>query len=493
MNDPSGSTRHILIILGTALVLLFGASLVSWSDLTGDRIKDFNLLADLLPQTERQRTTTGDGALSGADPHLAELEAELNAEQAESGSQDASQSEDSDAGTPAVREEEYIPSHSEAPKIDGHVVIENYTGGPTLEKFSDALARAAERPVRVAIFGDSFIEGDIFSQDVRRLLQEQYGGKGAGYLCVHSEMPGFRNSVRQSSSGWDLRSILNMHRNDSIHTVTGEYAISRSGATATFRGNSDISTLASWNRSRAVFLAPDTAHVTMETDGDSRTFTLHPSSVPQTIEIDGTTSMLKIKDVTPGITCLGVYLDGEHGVSVDCISNRGSSGLNLRQARRSNSHVVDYDLIILEFGINAMSEQQTNYNSYGIGMKRVIEHIKELFPDADILMFGIADRGSKVNGVVRSLPVCAAMTKAQRDAARDTRIHFYDLRAAQGGENAIVSWRERGLVNADYIHLNHKGGKVMAQEFVTGLLLSIDNGNEPGADSGSTSAITIEQ
>jgi hypothetical protein len=33
-----------------------------------------------------------------------------------------------------------------------------------------------------------------------------------------------------------------------------------------------------------------------------------------------------------------------------------------------------------------------------------------------------------------------------------------------GGQDASVRWHERGLVNADYIHLNHQGGKALADE-----------------------------
>ena len=47
---------------------------------------------------------------------------------------------------------------------------------------------------------------------------------------------------------------------------------------------------------------------------------------------------------------------------------------------------------------------------------------------------------------------------------------FWDTREAMGGEDAIVEWRERGLVNADYIHLNNKGGEEMSAIFVESLM-----------------------
>lgn len=48
-----------------------------------------------------------------------------------------------------------------------------------LRAFYDTLL-CARRPVRIAVLGDSFIEGDILTADLRERLQQAYGGGGAG-------------------------------------------------------------------------------------------------------------------------------------------------------------------------------------------------------------------------------------------------------------------------------------------------------------------------
>ena len=58
------------------------------------------------------------------------------------------------------------------------------------------------RPVRIAYFGDSFIEGDILTADLRNMLQDKFGGRGVGYVPVTSKFPGFRPTVRHSFAGW---------------------------------------------------------------------------------------------------------------------------------------------------------------------------------------------------------------------------------------------------------------------------------------------------
>ena len=45
-----------------------------------------------------------------------------------------------------------------------------------------------KRPVRIAYFGDSFIEADIFTADLRERFQSEFGGCGVGYVPITSSI-----------------------------------------------------------------------------------------------------------------------------------------------------------------------------------------------------------------------------------------------------------------------------------------------------------------
>src|SRR5579859_5260160 len=62
----------------------------------------------------------------------------------------------------------------------GPASVEEY-GKKNLSLFFDALRHSKTNPVRVAFFGDSFIEGDIFCGPFRDTLQRLFGGSGVGY------------------------------------------------------------------------------------------------------------------------------------------------------------------------------------------------------------------------------------------------------------------------------------------------------------------------
>lgn len=469
------SSRYTFRLLFTAFVVLLVASALPWSDLTGNKLKDFNLFEDLFPSENEVASTL----IPIVDPELEELMATASG---------AGTADDGAAGAPVAAADSadsdtvaWVPPAETAPVVDGHVVIECYAGGQPLERFRQALAQSSSRTVRIGVLGDSFIEGDIFTQDLRDILQQEYGGTGVGYVPMHSVLAGFRRSVRQSGEGWTTYNIQNMPRNDSVRFISGEYAVPEGIATARFRGSRDYTGASQWSRSRLLVIAPDSCRVVLSADGGtSIERNLAPSPQPQWVELNGTTTSLEATlQGAPSTRALGVYLDGNSGIAVDCMSSRGSSGLNLRRLNADNCHAIDYDLIIVEYGINALNANESDYGYYQIGMTAALKKLQLIYPQADIIVFGIADRGAKIGGTVRSLPTCNAMTHAQRLAAQSARVHFYDLRAAQGGENAIVDWRQRQLVNADYIHLNYQGGKVLAQEFARALQLTLQQSEVP--------------
>lgn len=454
------------IIIAAAVAVLFGLSFCPWGKWTGGTVKDFNLLGDLFPS---EAPVAADHAAEIIDPDLEkEMQQAQKDDKPEIEAQPVVEVEDT---LVATVHREAAPAR-EARNADGEVVIEDYTSDGGLAKVRAALNSAGSRPVRVAVVGDSYIEGDIFAQDIRRLLQQQYGGRGVGYMPAHSEVSGFRRSVIHSSSGWTQHDSRKTKANP-YFPLSGEYFTGDKGATITYKADKTEPTRGAWNLSRLLFIAPNGGSITLAIDGETREFPVEASDSVQSIELAGETKTLKVTNGASGLVLLGTWLGDATGVQVDCMSVRGDSGIGHRNLgidlaggmRRS----VDYDLIILEYGINALSSAQTDYSYYGKLMGKVIERVRQCYPGAEILLMGIGDRGQKINGEVHSLPTAPAMVSAQRDAARRAGVLFWDTREAMGGEDAIVSWRADKYVNADYIHLNAKGGAELASRLVKSL------------------------
>ncbi|MGN0236489.1 MAG: GDSL-type esterase/lipase family protein [Lepagella sp.] len=456
-NNPNSG---VIVILLTAIIIITALSSVPWGSLTNNVFKDYNLLGDIMPREESAIETSDD-----IDPELAKIEAE---------SLDSTTSE-----LPPLVDLDSIDESIEAPRRDGVILIEDYYSDKSgLKRLKSALAQSRKRTVRVAVIGDSYIEGDIFTQDLREALQSRYGGCGVGYIPAYCNIAGFRRSVRQSGKGWHEHEIRNMKNND-YRIIAGKYFVGHNGATASFEGVKSPTHLDSWDRTLVQVVSPTHSGTITLTADDGNTVSKHleASRSVQTIRMDAHTSSIRLSSTVDSLIVLGVYLDGNVGVSVDCMTLRGNSGICHRvlnsEINSQMRQTADYDLIILEFGINALSAKQKNYNYYAKVMAQVVKAVQENYPNAAVMLMGIGDRGRKHGGEVESMSTCQAMVSAQRSAARFAGCLFWDTRAAQGGDGAVVDWHKQGWVNSDYIHLNHKGGKELASLFMNSLNISL--------------------
>lgn len=466
MENNKAPRGGLFVIFSTALVTLIVLSLLPWGESTNNLFKDFSLLSDLIPQSDRTYITHEE-----LDPELATLQSTdtvgSNAETSEIA-----------VDVPVLPVIESLPDNFEAPRADdGSVLIEDYSADNSqLAEISAKLQNASSRVFRIAVLGDSYIEGDILTQDIRSMLQERYGGSGIGYMAAYSAFPGFRQSVTQSGQGWEQTEIRKMSA-DGLRVLQGQYYTGRNGAEAMFKGSRRQPHADAWYNSTLMFIAPSSGNIDITVNDSTITYPVEQSTDVQTISYKGRANSFGFTSDIDNLIVLGAWLQSPTGVQLDCMSLRGNSGIshrNLNAAITSQMRrYIDYDLIVLEFGINALSSEQTNYNQYANAMCQVVSKIQSIYPNAAILMLGIGDRGQKQGTEVGSMATAQAMVAAQRDAARRSGVLFWDTREAMGGNGAAVDWHNRGLINADYIHLNHKGGKAMAEIFVNSLINSL--------------------
>lgn len=476
VNKNKKSPYRAFWVILIAVLIVGGISLLPLEELTGGRLKGFNLFGDLMEKSEQNSTEVDAGdanETSGLDPELAAAMKEEN-DTTEAGDEDESEESGETKDEAGAVDGEIIPVKPS--RVGGKVLIEDYTSGQNgLHNLRASLGAGGLS--RIAVLGDSYIEGDILTQDLRDQLQGLYGGSGVGYMNLFSPFPGFRRSVKQGGKGWTEYAI-NKKSNKSYMGLSQHYFKPDGLATATYRGSKNLAHTGQWDNSMFLFIAPEGGKIKARTGEEWEEFDVTPSTEVQSIKLPGSTGRFELETEQEGIIGLGVWLDGAKGVSVDCMSTRGNSGLTLKSINselcRQMSKYVDYRLIILEFGINAMSPGQTNFSVYKKQMINVVNKLKACYPRADILIMGIGDRGEKKEGEIHSTTGTRNMIDAQRDVARQTQSLFWDTREAMGGEDAIVNWSNKGLANKDYVHLSHKGGKQLATMLVESIKTNLN-------------------
>ena len=357
----------------------------------------------------------------------------------------------------------------------GVVCIEDYAGpeGQGMAPFYRALGRAKSlgRPVRVAYLGDSFIEVDILTSSLRRMLQQRFGGSGVGYLEMAPPYAANRATVTQRSGGWATHCLLDKGRYERQRlSLSGRYFLPQGTAWTEVRGvkqrgldTAEVHTL---------YLRTSTQTEAGVKLGDGPMLALRAAGTGRIEALTQTGRAGKVRWQVPaggGVTCWGVAEESRSGVVVDNYSLRGSSGTVLAEIPMQNlselAAVRPYDLVVVQFGLNVANKKQLNYSHYAAQMKTVLEHLKQAFPNAGILLVGVGDREDRINGELRTLPGILALSRYQQNLAADCRVAFWNLFEGMGGEGSIRRMAEAKPAEAgkDYTHINMHGGERVAK------------------------------
>lgn len=327
--------------------------------------------------------------------------------------------------------------------------------------------------VRVAVFGDSFIEADIFTADLREMLQKRFGGCGVGFVDITSITNGFRPTVRHAFGGWASHSVTDSIGFDGEKQgVAGRYFIPGKGAYVELRGQSKYASLLDTCRKASVFFRNkgDVRLTVQVNKGEKRELTFSPSGRLRQESVGGRIGAVRwTVEEADSALFYGVAMDGDKGVILDNFSLRGSSGLSLRsiplEALRQFNRLRPYDLIILEYGLNVATERGRNYDKYKKGLLTSIEHLKECFPQAGILLLSVGDRDYKdEDGELRTMPGVKNLVRYQQSIAAEGGIAFWNMFEAMGGDLSMLKLvnAKPPMANYDYTHINFRGGKHLA-------------------------------
>lgn len=403
-----------------------------------------------------------------------------------------------------------------------------YTGFDALAGFFNALANGKEQ-IRIAYYGDSSIEGDLISQTVRDSLQRRFGGKGVGYVPITTHVQGFRRSVRQSFSGnwYTCKVVVNNYRK-LPRGISGEYftvwsAPQKVDTLATDSTRIDTTPPAPVERghwasfgstrlnpgtrivpSARLFyglpkgdtlLAPEQAFVSVRTGSEERQKyeLLGASAVNELWLTQQPCDKVRIDVSAPSsMPFYGVSLESNAGVIVDNFSARGNSGALLTNipsnVLKGFQEKLDYDLIILQYGLNVLNPEMKNYQWYEKEMVNVIHHFQQNMPGVPILVIGVSDKGTRIDGVMQTDPSIPRITAAQQRAAEQTGSAFMSLFSAMGGEGSMITWVEKEqprLANLDYAHFNFEGaekaGRMLIRYLMDGYSRFIQNKHKNGS------------
>ncbi|MDO4763612.1 MAG: hypothetical protein Q4A00_04455 [Flavobacteriaceae bacterium] len=337
---------------------------------------------------------------------------------------------------------------------------------PRLVKKLHQLKTTGKGKIRIAYFGDSMIEGDLMTQTFRKLLQQEFGGAGVGYLPMASNVAGFRQSATIKASGWADTHFMTKGANNLY--ISGHIFKNGSGS---YRDNTIQDSI---NVEKSlIFGQADNAQISV----NNNFVQLNGNHlVNRKVLVNDLEKSIRVEAQT-SVPIYGVSFESENGVFVDNFSFRGITGVELNKIDEDFLKAIDeanhYDLIVFQYGVNLLFRpKDTNYSHYDKAIRPVFEKMKRAFSKSDFLLISTADRAFRYGGEYKSAIGIPNLVELQAKLALDNGFAFYNQFESMGGENSIIRWANEkpALANKDYIHPNHRGAEVLAEKLFNALM-----------------------
>ena len=503
-NPKEDYTSRGWLVASATLLVLFIVSLIPPISAGGIELRRASIISDLVRFDDGQSVKEVE---EQPEINVAEFEVDLEAvaEQvaqtqalasptgsATSASWEGIFEEQPMGGEELVEDQEPLPSLEELPTTDYSEILPEDSLITHIENFASEGASAWDRlyekllwnkeQVRVAFMGDSFVEGDILTADLRELLQDTFHGGGVGYAPVASPFTGFRQTIKTTSKGWTPYNIMQRKSAPAPYAedffVSGWVAKASEGASTRWDMTTKRRHLEEVERARLLFICRQKAEIGLKlNDGEERVFFFEGDEVVRQIVVEQEqirSLEMKVLSGADSFTGIGAEFDSKSGVAVDNFSIRSNNGQAMFWSNASVNSQINtmrpYDLVILQYGLNIMQADRHNYSLYGEQVEKMISYVESCFPGAAVLVMGVSDRSQKGEDGIKPMESAKSLTQSQREAAEHKGVAFWDTYSAMQRMGGMTEFVVNGWAGKDYTHINYAGGARIARELYYAIL-----------------------
>ena len=400
----------------------------------------------------------------------------------------------------------------------------------TLDRFFAALDRRKRGTgkVRILHYGDSQIEGDRMTSDIRNGLQKEFGGSGPGHIDAYPLASSISISNTRSAN-WRRLPVFGNQDSTLKHNRFGMYGVfSRFTAFPRLdtiyqdsirtkindgKGKRDTvfmpdpiikkilphdSLVRAWvelsptkigyltsrkfTKMSILFSNPDAPFKLKVVLSDStkavKEFGINPNTRTYDQTFVSSPEVVRLEfEAKSSPDIYSIRLENDYGVVMDNIPMRGSSGTYFGKINNTEMATqfanTNADLIVLQFGGNTvpyMTDEKVG--QYGKWFSSQIRYLQRMNPNADFVLIGPSDMSIKDGTKYVTYPILPAVRDVLRTAALDNGIGFWDMYEVMGGRNSMPSWvsADPPLAAPDYVHFSRQGARKLAELFYEALM-----------------------
>lgn len=170
----------------------------------------------------------------------------------------------------------------------------------------------------------------------------------------------------------------------------------------------------------------------------------------------------------------GLILDNiDENISYHTIGVNGATAQSYLKCDYFSKHLsnINPDLVFISLGTNEAFDMDFNIIEHEYILKDLVFQIKNVVPEANILLTIPNDHFKKGKSNKNVIAVRENILKI----CNELNLSSWDFYSIMGGESSIENWYKKGLTGEDKIHFKKKGYEVQGELFVNAFIQLIKN------------------
>lgn len=329
---------------------------------------------------------------------------------------------------------------------------------------------------RIVYHGDSLVASDYVTSTLRRLMQDQFGDAGHGFVLMANAWPSyFHNDIfRETTRGLVISRVVGPYTDDGLYGLGGvsfkapgrvraQFGTAKRGQHGRAASHFELAYLAFPGAGTLRLSVDGEVHGEIDTAADT------PTSRFASIDVPDGEHLFEVYTQSGTTRMFGAVLERKvPGVVLDAI---GIQGARIRFLdKQDDAHWAEQlawrrpNLLAFHFGANESGDGFAySMEDYHATMKEVLLQAKRAVPEAGCLVVAAMDRARKVEDGMITVPVIPLIVEEQRKTAEEIGCAFWNTYEAMGGRGSMARWVRRGLGQADLTHPTGVGAQRLGE------------------------------
>ena len=337
--------------------------------------------------------------------------------------------------------------------------------------------------VNILHIGDSHIQADYITHQLRQNFQREFGNAGRGFIApfkvAQTNEPA--NYTSQSESKWESKRVVfpDQPLPMGIGGVTIRSETENASIKITLKNFPELDY--SFNKATAYFLKENRSYHIALTDSLMRdiafmgNFSLSNTINAASVGLPYFTNSISIKSIKslPGqnrVTYFGFnFENGRPGILYHSIGANGAKYKHYLSAEyfAEQSKSLNSDLIVLALGTNEALDHPYADPKFLEYVDALIQKIKSQNPNAVFLISIPPDSFKKKN---KKNPSVLEIRKKLIEYAEEKHLAYFDLFEAGGGAHSAPQWRKAELLRDDGVHFTRAAYELQGNMFYLALM-----------------------